>query len=162
MWLYFFVIYFCGIWAFSSSRKHLLISLLRLEFVVLVLYFSIFFICVVLITVFLFIFWFFLFARVHWACLFWFLWFVAMVMIIFSLIEFFNVKVPLFFIFLTPLCIFPRFWWLACSLLFFISFVYMFFFPYFFVEVGWGIFLVVIWFLMALFFLVYGFVFLWF
>jgi hypothetical protein len=41
--LYFFVVYFCGIWAFSSSRKHLLIALLRLEFVVLVLYFSIYF-----------------------------------------------------------------------------------------------------------------------
>ena len=40
MWLYFIIIYFCGIWAFSSSRKHLLITLLRLEFVVLVLYFS--------------------------------------------------------------------------------------------------------------------------
>ena len=26
MWLYFFVVYFCGIWAFSSSRKHLLIT----------------------------------------------------------------------------------------------------------------------------------------
>ena len=37
------VIYFCGIWAFSSSRKHLLITLLRLEFVVLVLYFPIYF-----------------------------------------------------------------------------------------------------------------------
>jgi len=43
MWLYFFVIYYCGIWAFSSSRKHLLITLLRLEFVVLTLYFSIYF-----------------------------------------------------------------------------------------------------------------------
>jgi len=39
---YFFV-YFCGIWAFSSSRKHILITLLRLEFVVLVLYISIYF-----------------------------------------------------------------------------------------------------------------------
>ena len=36
----FFVIYFCGILAFTSSRKHLLITLLRLEFVVFVLYFS--------------------------------------------------------------------------------------------------------------------------
>jgi len=34
MWLHFFVIYFCGIWAFSASRKHLLITLLWLEFVV--------------------------------------------------------------------------------------------------------------------------------
>jgi len=43
MWLYFFVIHFCCIWAFSSSRKHLLITLLRLEFVVVVLCFSIYF-----------------------------------------------------------------------------------------------------------------------
>jgi len=44
MWLYiFFVIYFCGIWAFSSGRKHLLTTLLRLAFVVLVLYFRIYF-----------------------------------------------------------------------------------------------------------------------
>ena len=41
--LYFFVIYFCGNWAFSSSRKHLLITLLRLEFIALVLYFPIYF-----------------------------------------------------------------------------------------------------------------------
>jgi len=34
-------LFFCGICAFSSSRKHLLITLLRLEFVVLDLYFSI-------------------------------------------------------------------------------------------------------------------------
>jgi NADH-ubiquinone oxidoreductase chain 4L len=43
MWLHFFISYFCGILASSSSRKHLLITLLRLEFVVLVLYFSIYF-----------------------------------------------------------------------------------------------------------------------
>jgi len=48
---YFFVIYFCGIWAFSSSHKHLLITLLRVEFVAFVLYFSIYFICVVLIII---------------------------------------------------------------------------------------------------------------
>ena len=29
MLLYFFVIYFCDIWSFSSSRKHLLITFLR-------------------------------------------------------------------------------------------------------------------------------------
>ena len=34
MWLYFFVIYCCGVWAFSSSREHLLVTLLRLQFVV--------------------------------------------------------------------------------------------------------------------------------
>ena len=39
----FFIVYFCGIWAFSSSRKLLLVTLLRLEFVVLVLYFSVYF-----------------------------------------------------------------------------------------------------------------------
>ena len=62
-------------------------------------------------------------------CLFWFLWFVATVMIIFSLIEFFNVKVSLFFIFLTPLCVFPKFWWLVCSLLFLLLlFIYFSFF----------------------------------
>jgi len=38
-----FVIYFYGIWTFSSSRKHLFITLLRLECVVLVLYFYIYF-----------------------------------------------------------------------------------------------------------------------
>jgi hypothetical protein len=38
-----FFVYFCGIWDFCSSRKHLLITLLRLKFVVLVLYFSIYF-----------------------------------------------------------------------------------------------------------------------
>nr|QXT44267.1 NADH dehydrogenase subunit 4L [Apicotermes occultus] len=43
MWLYFFVMYFCGVWAFSSSRKHLLITLLSLEFIVLVLYISMYF-----------------------------------------------------------------------------------------------------------------------
>ena len=42
MWWYIFI-YFCDIWAFSSSRKHLLITLLRLEFVVFVHYFSIYF-----------------------------------------------------------------------------------------------------------------------
>nr|YP_009351504.1 NADH dehydrogenase subunit 4L [Protermes prorepens]AQP29778.1 NADH dehydrogenase subunit 4L [Protermes prorepens] len=37
------MIYFCGVWVFCSSRKHLLITLLSLEFVALVLYFSIYF-----------------------------------------------------------------------------------------------------------------------
>ena len=45
------------------------------------------------------IFWFFLFVRVHWVYLFWLLQFVVMVMIIFSLIAFFNVKFSLFFYF---------------------------------------------------------------
>ena len=49
--------------------------------------------------------------------------------------------------------IFSGFWWLVCSLLFIVSFVYLYFFPYFFVGVAWGSFLVVICFLMVLFFL---------
>ena len=82
----------------------------------------------------------------------------SLMMIIFSLIVFFNVKVSLFFVFfLTPLCLISGFWCLICSLLFFISFIYLFFFPFF-----WIIFLVVIWFLMVLFFLVCESVFLWF
>nr|YP_010352228.1 NADH dehydrogenase subunit 4L [Reticulitermes citrinus]UOL50322.1 NADH dehydrogenase subunit 4L [Reticulitermes citrinus] len=40
MCFYLFVLYFCGIWSFSSSRKHLLVTLLSLEFIVLVLYLS--------------------------------------------------------------------------------------------------------------------------
>ena len=52
MIIFFYFFYFCGIWAFSSSRKHLLITLLRLEYVVLILCFSIYFyMCVDLITV---------------------------------------------------------------------------------------------------------------
>nr|WMY23957.1 NADH dehydrogenase subunit 4 [Eutermellus aquilinus] len=43
-----------------------------------------------------------------------------------------------FFIFLTPLCLFSGFWWLICSLLFFVSFIYLFFFPYFFCWSGLG------------------------
>ena len=37
-----------------------------------------------------------------------------------------NVKVPLFFYFLTPLCLFSGFWLLIFCLLFFVSFVYFF------------------------------------
>nr|AQP29205.1 NADH dehydrogenase subunit 4 [Cyrilliotermes angulariceps] len=37
-----------------------------------------------------------------------------------------------FLIFLTPLCLFSWFWWLICSLLFFISFMFFFSLPYFF------------------------------
>nr|YP_009104743.1 NADH dehydrogenase subunit 4L [Macrotermes natalensis]AIT76167.1 NADH dehydrogenase subunit 4L [Macrotermes natalensis] len=43
MWVYFFVVYLCGVWVFCSSRKHLLITLLSLEFIVLVLYFSVYY-----------------------------------------------------------------------------------------------------------------------
>nr|AVN68254.1 NADH dehydrogenase subunit 4L [Rhabdoblatta sp. RHA] len=38
MYLFFFINFFCGIWVFSSNRKHLLATLLSLEFIVLVLY----------------------------------------------------------------------------------------------------------------------------
>nr|WGO58038.1 NADH dehydrogenase subunit 4L [Rhabdoblatta ecarinata] len=38
MYLFFSVMFFCGIWVFSSNRKHLLATLLSLEFIVLVLY----------------------------------------------------------------------------------------------------------------------------
>nr|AQP28075.1 NADH dehydrogenase subunit 4L [Macrotermes sp. B TB-2017] len=41
--MYFFFIYLCGVWVFCSSRKHLLVTLLSLEFVVLVLYFSVYY-----------------------------------------------------------------------------------------------------------------------
>nr|AVN67813.1 NADH dehydrogenase subunit 4L [Ischnoptera bilunata] len=30
--------FFCGIWVFSSNRKHLLVTLLSLEFIVLIIY----------------------------------------------------------------------------------------------------------------------------
>nr|YP_009350268.1 NADH dehydrogenase subunit 4 [Apilitermes longiceps]AQP26718.1 NADH dehydrogenase subunit 4 [Apilitermes longiceps] len=43
-----------------------------------------------------------------------------------------------FLIFLIPLCVFSGFWWLISSLLFFISFLYLFFFPYFFCWSGLG------------------------
>nr|WGO58129.1 NADH dehydrogenase subunit 4L [Centrocolumna evidens] len=33
-----FMCFFCGIWVFSSNRKHLLVTLLSLEFIVLILY----------------------------------------------------------------------------------------------------------------------------
>ena len=63
--------------------------------------------------------------RFRWACLYWFLWFVVIVMIIFSPTVFFNAKVPLFFYFFNHFVFFSGFWWLICSLLFllFISFL---------------------------------------
>jgi len=36
-------VFFCGIWVFSSNRKHLLATLLRLEFIVLILFISIYY-----------------------------------------------------------------------------------------------------------------------
>nr|URX52964.1 NADH dehydrogenase subunit 4L [Glyptotermes sp. 7 AB-2022a] len=41
--LYFSYIFFCGIWVFCSGRKHLLITLLSLEFLVLALFVIIYF-----------------------------------------------------------------------------------------------------------------------
>nr|URX53430.1 NADH dehydrogenase subunit 4L [Rugitermes unicolor] len=38
MRLYFSFVFFCGVWVFSSNRKHLLITLLSLEFIVLILF----------------------------------------------------------------------------------------------------------------------------
>nr|UQJ75140.1 NADH dehydrogenase subunit 4L [Rugitermes sp.] len=38
MRLYFSFVFFCGVWIFSSNRKHLLITLLSLEFIVLILF----------------------------------------------------------------------------------------------------------------------------
>nr|URX53586.1 NADH dehydrogenase subunit 4L [Neotermes cf. meruensis] len=43
MQLFFSFIFFCGIWSFSSNRKHLLATLLSLEFMVLVLFIVIYF-----------------------------------------------------------------------------------------------------------------------
>lgn len=37
--VYFFIMFFCALWVFSSNSKHLLVTLLRLEFIVLVLFF---------------------------------------------------------------------------------------------------------------------------
>ena len=39
---YLFVVYFYGVWTFSSGRKHLLVTLLKFEYIVLVLYFCIY------------------------------------------------------------------------------------------------------------------------
>nr|AVN68233.1 NADH dehydrogenase subunit 4L [Phyllodromica sp. Phil] len=36
--MYLFTIFFCGIWVFSSNRKHLLVTLLSLEFIILLIY----------------------------------------------------------------------------------------------------------------------------
>nr|YP_010620989.1 NADH dehydrogenase subunit 4L [Periplaneta ceylonica]WAX39372.1 NADH dehydrogenase subunit 4L [Periplaneta ceylonica] len=38
MIIFFSILFFCGIWVFSSNRKHLLVTLLSLEFIVLVLF----------------------------------------------------------------------------------------------------------------------------
>nr|AIY61681.1 NADH dehydrogenase subunit 4L [Serritermes serrifer] len=43
MWFYFPFIFICGAWSFSSNRKHLLVALLSLEFLVLILYLSMYF-----------------------------------------------------------------------------------------------------------------------
>nr|UQJ75088.1 NADH dehydrogenase subunit 4L [Incisitermes schwarzi]WHM51923.1 NADH dehydrogenase subunit 4L [Incisitermes schwarzi] len=43
MHFYFSFVFFCGIWSFSSNRKHLLATLLSLEFMVLVLFVVVYF-----------------------------------------------------------------------------------------------------------------------
>nr|YP_010946644.1 NADH dehydrogenase subunit 4L [Margattea cuspidata]WGO57362.1 NADH dehydrogenase subunit 4L [Margattea cuspidata] len=43
MMVYVFFMFICGVWVFSSNRKHLLITLLGLEFIVLALYFVIYY-----------------------------------------------------------------------------------------------------------------------
>nr|YP_010946579.1 NADH dehydrogenase subunit 4L [Margattea concava]WGO57297.1 NADH dehydrogenase subunit 4L [Margattea concava] len=42
MTVYMFFMFMCGIWIFCSNRKHLLLTLMSLEFIVLVLYFMIY------------------------------------------------------------------------------------------------------------------------
>nr|AVN67989.1 NADH dehydrogenase subunit 4L [Macropanesthia sp. B115] len=42
MYLYILICFFSGIWVFSSNRKHLLATLLSLEFIVLILYMILF------------------------------------------------------------------------------------------------------------------------
>ena len=102
--LYIFLLFIFVVFGlFFSSRKHMLIALLRLEFVVLVLHFPIYFYfcsfnCSLFFVVYFLVF--FLFARARSFYLFWFLRFVVMVMIIFNLTVFLNVKVSLFFYFL--------------------------------------------------------------
>ena len=54
-----------------------------------------------------------------------------MVMIIFNLIMFFNIKVSLFFDFLTPFCLFSGFFMASLVFIIFISFIYSFYFPFF-------------------------------
>nr|YP_010567127.1 NADH dehydrogenase subunit 4L [Porotermes quadricollis]UZC33356.1 NADH dehydrogenase subunit 4L [Porotermes quadricollis] len=43
MFFYFSFLFFCGVWVFCSARKHLLITLLSLEFIVLTLFLVIYF-----------------------------------------------------------------------------------------------------------------------
>nr|WRO45295.1 NADH dehydrogenase subunit 4L [Phyllothelys breve] len=38
MLMVFYFMFFCGLWVFSSKRKHLLMTLLSLEFIVLILF----------------------------------------------------------------------------------------------------------------------------
>nr|YP_010946618.1 NADH dehydrogenase subunit 4L [Margattea speciosa]WGO57336.1 NADH dehydrogenase subunit 4L [Margattea speciosa] len=43
MLIYIFMMFMCGMWIFCSNRKHLLLTLLGLEFIVLILYFEIYY-----------------------------------------------------------------------------------------------------------------------
>ena len=129
----FFLLFIFVVFAFRLLvRKHLLIALLRLEFVVFVLhsyicfylsnsnYSLIFFSFLCFLSSFLFV-------RFRWACLFWFPWFAVMKMIIFNLSVFCNVKASFFNMFVT----FSGFWCVICSFLVFISLIYLFVCPYF-------------------------------
>nr|YP_010946631.1 NADH dehydrogenase subunit 4L [Margattea nimbata]WGO57349.1 NADH dehydrogenase subunit 4L [Margattea nimbata] len=42
MTMYVFMMFVCGVWVFCSNRKHLLITLLSLEYIVLILYLMIY------------------------------------------------------------------------------------------------------------------------
>nr|YP_010946670.1 NADH dehydrogenase subunit 4L [Margattea angusta]WGO57388.1 NADH dehydrogenase subunit 4L [Margattea angusta] len=43
MLIYVFFMFMCGMWVFCCNRKHLLLTLLGLEFIVLILYFEIYY-----------------------------------------------------------------------------------------------------------------------
>nr|YP_010620924.1 NADH dehydrogenase subunit 4L [Archiblatta hoeveni]WAX39255.1 NADH dehydrogenase subunit 4L [Archiblatta hoeveni] len=38
MIIFFYIMFFCGVWVFTSNHKHLLVTLLSLEFIVLVVF----------------------------------------------------------------------------------------------------------------------------
>jgi len=124
------ITFFCGIWAFSSSRKHLLITVLRLEFVVLVLYFSVYFyLCRFNYSLF-FLVYFLVFSVCEGSLGLSILvsMFVVMEMIIFNLTVVFNVKVFIFSYLFDPLI---SFFLVLMNGLFIVVF-YIFRLPFFF------------------------------
>nr|YP_009471344.1 NADH dehydrogenase subunit 4L [Creobroter jiangxiensis]AVE15720.1 NADH dehydrogenase subunit 4L [Creobroter jiangxiensis] len=44
----FYMMFFCGLWVFSSKRKHLLMTLLSLEFIILVLFIILYYYCMMM------------------------------------------------------------------------------------------------------------------